>query len=305
MRFAAIDVGTNTTRLLVAEATGDGYRDLDRRLTFTRLGEGVDAAGDLSKKAVERTLGAVAEFCSASGEFGVKMIRIAATSAVRDAANRAAVMDGMRRLSGVEPELLDGDREAQLSFLGAVHDLPEGEYLVCDIGGGSTEFLRGSRRGQVAASRSLNIGAVRLTERYLRSDPHEESEIEQMESEIARALDDARDLFLQDPPVRFVGVAGTVTTLAALKLALPKYDPGRTHHLVLTFKEIERLNKMMSNMSLEERLRLPALPAGRADVIVAGASILQAAMRLGSFREVVVSEKDILDGLILEMTERR
>lgn len=301
MRLAAIDVGTNTTRLLVAETKRGGYRDLDRRLVFTRLGEGVDATKKLAPAAIERTLRAIADYCSVAGDFAVTKLRVAATSAVRDALNQQEFLSAARTIAGVDPEALTGDQEARLSFLGAVSDLPTGDYLVCDIGGGSTELVLGSSDKGVFASKSLDIGAVRLTERFLRSDPPAPGELETMESNIDNALDDAGQTFSQAGRAQFVGVAGTITTLAALKIGLTKYNPERTHHLALTLGEVDRLYRMLASMTLAERKRLRALPQGRADVIVAGAAILYRCMLRWSFSESITSERDILDGLILEM----
>lgn len=303
MRVAAIDVGTNTTRLLVAETIASGYRDLDRRLVFTRLGEGVDAAGALLPEAIERTLRAIGDYCSICGDYGVDRMRVATTSAVRDAANRDEFLEAARVLSGADPQVLSGEDEARLSFAGAVSDLPPADYLVCDIGGGSTEFVLGSRDAGVRSSFSVDIGAVRLTERYLPSDPPAAEEIMSMESAIDDALHGADSVILVAAQTQFVGVAGTVTSLAAIKLALPRYDPARTHHLALSAGEVDRLYRLLGNMTEDERRRMPSLPEGRADVIVAGTAILQRSMINWGFPEVLVSEKDILDGLVLEMIE--
>lgn len=301
LRVAAVDVGTNTTRLLVAEAAPGGYRDLDRRLLFTRLGQGVDARGEIAPEAIERTLRALAEFCAVSGEFGVERLRVAGTSALRDAANREAFLRGAARLAGVEPEVLSGDDEARLSFLGATRELGPGRYLVCDIGGGSTEFVLGDSNGQVAGRISLDIGSVRLTERHLASDPAATEEVLLMEGAIDAALEAADGAVPGAGEATFVGVAGTVTSLAAMRLGLDRYDPSRTHHLRLRRTEVDDLYRRLAGMALEERRRIPGLDPGRADVIVAGASILSRAMARWEFGRVVVSEKDILDGLVLEM----
>lgn len=303
MRVAAIDVGTNTTRLLVAEVGRSGeYRDLDRRLIFTRLGEGVDARGNLTDSAIRRTIEAMAEFSAACGEFEVERVRVAATSAVREARNRHEFLEAARVLTGSEPEVLTGDEEARLSFLGAVKQLKVDLYLVCDIGGGSTEFVLGSVSDiNDLQSISLDIGSVRMTERYIRSDPPEEHELAEMESVIDSSLDRAARAIPRASEASFIGVAGTVTTLAAVQLALRIYDPEKTHLFRLTDQQVRRVYRRLALMTLDERRNLSGIPAGRADVIVAGSAILVRSMAKWAFSEVTVSERDILDGLVIEM----
>lgn len=305
MRVAAIDVGTNTTRLLIAETTSSPqrYRDLDRQLRFTRLGQGVDSDRTIKPEAIRRTLDAISAYCAICGEVGVERIRLAATSAMRDARNRGDFVGPAREIAGVEPEILEGDAEAALSFRGAVDDLEPGNYAVCDIGGGSTELIAGSSSdfddGTVAIS--LDIGSVRLSERLLRSDPPTSEELGTLTSEITRALADADGMIAKAEPKRFVGVAGTVTSLAALQLGLKVYDAARTHHFRLSRGAVEGLYTRLSQITTRAREKLPAMPPGRADVIVAGSCILLTVMERWWFDEVIVSERDILDGLVLEM----
>lgn len=301
MRLGVIDIGTNTTRLLVAEATAQGIRDLDRRLIFTRLGEGVDAAKEIGRKGAERTLRTVAEFCAICGEFGVEKLRVAGTSALRDAANREGFLSDLGELTGVPAEVLSGKEEANLTFLGATSDLEEGLFLVCDIGGGSTEFILGSARGEVRGHVSFDIGGVRLTERHLLSDPPATEEILLMEHAIDSVLDAALEALPHASEARFVGVAGTVTSLAALELGQDEYDPNETHHMRLTRSAVDGHYRALAAKTLEDLKQLPSLPPGRADVIVAGTSILSRSMALWGFSEVTVSEKDILDGLVLDL----
>lgn len=303
MRVAAIDVGTNTTRLLAVEAAPRGVRDLDRRLMFTRLGEGIDAAGTLSQASIGRTVKAITEFCAACGELGVTRIRIAGTSAVRDADNSEEFLAAVEKVSGVRPEILTGDHEARLSFLGATSELDFGLYLVCDIGGGSTEFVLGEVRAEPDQKVSLDIGSVRLTERYLMSDPPATEEILTMEAAIDDALDIVDRRMAKAGMAQLVGVAGTVTSLAAIHLGLEAYDPSATHMLSMERTAVDTAYRELARMTLGQRLSFPSLPEGRADVIVAGASILSRAMARWSFQRVVVSEKDILDGLVLELLE--
>lgn len=305
MRVAAIDVGTNTTRLLIAETTSspERYRDLDRQLRFTRLGQGVDADRKIKAEAIRRTLDAISAYCAICGEVGVERIRLAATSAMRDASNRDDFVGPARELAGVEPEIIDGEVEAALSFRGAVDDLDPGSYAVCDIGGGSTELITGSSLDSSGAPMgiSLDIGSVRLTERLLPSDPPTSEELGALASEVTNALADADGIIAKAEPSKFVGVAGTVTSLAALQLGLKVYDPARTHHFRLSRIAAESLYTRLSQLTTRAREKLPAMPKGRADVIVAGSCILLTMMERWSFDEVIVSERDILDGLVLEM----
>lgn len=302
LRAAAIDVGTNTTRLLVVESRGSGrYRELDRRLRFTRLGEGVDRTRRLQPPAMRRTISAIAEFLAVCGEFGVEKIRVAGTSALRDASNQGEFLASVGRVAAITPVVLSGDEEARLSFRGATGSLPHSLYLVCDIGGGSTEFVAGWKDAwSDLRSVSIDIGAVRLTERYLLSDPPAPEEMLTLEAAIDEALATVEGVFPGEE-AEFVGVAGTVTTLAAIYLGLDEYDPLQTHKLELEREAVESMYLELASMTSEERSTFPVMPEGRADIIVAGVSILARVMNRWSFEEVIVSERDILDGLVLEM----
>lgn len=304
MRLAAIDVGTNTTRLLIAETEGESYRELDRRLIFTRLGEGVDSGRTIGPAAMKRTLAAIAEFCSLCGEFEVHKVAVAGTSAVRDARNSEEFLDAAARLSGGPAVALSGDEEARLSFWGATGGLADRQCLVCDIGGGSTEFVMGTPSLGISGRVSLDLGSVRLTERYCISDPPATEEILFMEAAIDQLLEtvDARIVGISGPV--FVGLGGTVTTLAAIYLGLQTYVAETVDQSILRRESLDALYRNLARMNLAERSRTPVLPEGRADVIVAGAAILSRIMARWSFPEVVVSEKDILDGLVLQMMGR-
>jgi exopolyphosphatase/guanosine-5'-triphosphate,3'-diphosphate pyrophosphatase len=301
MRVAAIDVGTNTTRLLVAETHGSSYRSLDRRLIFTRLGQGVDSQRCIAPEALKRTLGAIAEFCSVCGELEVKKLTIAGTSAVRDAANRDELLQAAEKLAGAPARVITGDEEARLSFWGATGELKAEQILVCDIGGGSTEFVLGTSGDGIEARISLDIGSVRLTERFLHSDPPATEELLIMEGTIDDALDAVDRELKGCEQALLVGLGGTVTTLAAIKLALGEYDSELIHHYPLGRADLNTIYRSLAGMPLKERSGLPMLPEGRADVIMAGAAILSRTMARWSFDRVVVSEHDILDGLVLEM----
>jgi exopolyphosphatase / guanosine-5'-triphosphate,3'-diphosphate pyrophosphatase len=300
MRVAAIDVGTNSTRLLVAEEIGGGFRPLDRRMTITRLGQGVDRARALQPEALERTLRTIADYAAACGEYEVEKIRVTGTSAVRDARNRDEFLSGVKALTGQSPELLSGEQEARTTFLGTTSDLPDdGPVLVVDIGGGSTELIFGTKQPEGLVS--LDIGCVRMFEKHLHSDPPSEEELDHLRVEVESELTTARAAL--DVPVgaRLVGVAGTVTQLATLKAGLPIYDPEITHHAVLSHGDVRSLARRLESLPYEKRARVKGLEAGRVDVIVAGAEILIKVMEVFDAAEVLVSEKDILDGLVLEL----
>lgn len=300
MRVAAIDIGTNSTRLLVAEEDASGFRAVDRRMVITRLGEGVDRRRALSHEALERTLRVVADYAAACGEYEVEKLRVTGTSAVRDAGNKDDFFNGVQVLTGRAPELLTGEVEARTTFLGALSDLQvAGGVLVVDIGGGSTELIFGHTAPERLVS--LDIGCVRMLEKHLASDPPSGEELEGMRAEVKDHLKGARARLDVPAGTQLIGVAGTVTQLAALKSGLPVYDPDVTHHMVLSHGDVRRLARRLETMTYSQRKRISGMPEGRADVIVAGAEILVAVMETFDAAEVLVSEKDILDGLVIEL----
>jgi exopolyphosphatase/guanosine-5'-triphosphate,3'-diphosphate pyrophosphatase len=300
-RVAAIDVGTNSTRLLVAESHAQGFRPIDRRMTITRLGQGVDRRRALAPEALQRTLATIADYAAACGEYEVQRIRVTGTSAVRDARNRDEFLRGVRRLTGSDPELLSGEAEARVTFLGATSDLDAGPVLVVDIGGGSTELVYGSAEPDRLVS--MDIGCVRLFEKYLASDPPAPAELDALRAEVDTQLATAKDALEVPAGTRLVGVAGTVTQLATLKAGVPVYDPDLTHHAVLSHGDVRSLSRRLASLTYEQRKLVPGLEPGRVDVIVAGAEILLRVMEAFDAAEVLVSERDILDGLVLELLE--
>lgn len=300
MRVAAIDVGTNSTRLLVAEDSVGGFRPLERRMIITRLGEGVDKRKVLSPEALHRTFEAIADYAATCGELGVERLRVTGTSAVRDAHNREEFFEGVRKLTGAEPELLSGEQEAQATFLGTLSDLQEtGPVMVVDIGGGSTELIVGRREPERLVS--LDIGCVRMFEKHIDSDPPGPEELAALREEVTGLLEDVKEDLEVPPGFRMIGVAGTVTQLATLKTGLPVYDPDITHHFVLSHGDVRQLSRRLNSLTYDQRKRTKGLEPGRADVIVAGAEILLAIMETFDAAELLVSEKDILDGLVLQL----
>ncbi|MGH2753558.1 MAG: exopolyphosphatase [Actinomycetota bacterium] len=301
MRVAAIDVGTNSTRLLIAEeAAPGGFRPVERRLTITRLGQGVHQRKVLAPEALHRTFATIADYAATCGELGVEKLRVTGTSAVRDAHNREEFIEGVRRLTGAEPELLSGDEEARAMFLGTLSDLAEpGPVLVVDIGGGSTELVAG--RSEPERLVSLDIGCVRMLEKHLHSDPPEADELTALREDVSGKLLAVREGLGVPPGARMIGVAGTVTQLAAMKVGLLVHDPDVTHHMVLSHGDIRLMARRLASVTYEQRRSTPGLEPGRADVIVAGAEILLCVMETFDTAEVLVSEKDILDGLVLQL----
>jgi exopolyphosphatase/guanosine-5'-triphosphate,3'-diphosphate pyrophosphatase len=307
-RLGAIDIGTNSVRLLVADIDGGGaaatLRAVDRRIHITRLGQEVDETRQLHPDAIARTLDVLREYRGVLDELGVTRVRATATSAARDAANRDDFFEPAAEVLGFEPELIPGDEEARLSFLGATAELSEpAPYLVVDIGGGSTEFIVGTRAPEGLIS--VDMGSVRLTEHFLTSDPPEP---EELSAAVSVVRDHLADVEREIPAVRdaatLIGLAGTITTVAAVELGLAEYDRDKIHHFGLSKAAAEDVFRTLATETVEERRHNPGLDPGRADVIVAGALELVTIMRAFGFDEMVVSESDILDGLVRSLTER-
>jgi exopolyphosphatase/guanosine-5'-triphosphate,3'-diphosphate pyrophosphatase len=300
-RVGAVDIGTNSVRLLVADVEGTGadarLEPVERRMRITRLGEGVDASRRLHPDAVARTLDVLREYGGVLDALGATRVRAAATSAARDAANRADLFGPAAEAIGVSPELLSGEEEAALSFLGATADLAEpAPFLVVDVGGGSTELVVGTDRPE--GSVSLDIGCVRLTEQYLHGDPPAPEELSQAVSVVRDHLTDvARELPAVLTARTLVGVAGTVTTMAAVELGLPAHDRQAIHHFRLGRAAAEEVFRTLATEPAEQRRHNPGLEPGRVDVIVGGAVVVVSVLRHFEFPEMLVSESDILDGL--------
>jgi exopolyphosphatase/guanosine-5'-triphosphate,3'-diphosphate pyrophosphatase len=302
-RVAAIDCGTNSIRLLVADVR-DGARpelsDVERVMRIVRLGEGVDRTGRLSDAAIERTRVALVDYAAIIEAAGAERIRMVATSASRDAENADRFRAVVRDVLGVEPEVISGDEEARLSFGGAIGGLPvEGPHLVVDIGGGSTEIVLGSE--SVTAARSVDVGCVRLTERHLRSDPPSTDQIAAAEADVRAAVASARRTVPVEQARTFIGLAGSVTTVTALALGLAAYDPDRIHHARISYDQVAEVTAMLLASTHADRAALPVLHPGRVDVIGAGALVLRVIMAEVAAREVVASEHDILDGIALSL----
>ncbi|MEU1055888.1 Ppx/GppA phosphatase family protein [Streptomyces sp. NPDC005876] len=312
-RVAAVDCGTNSIRLLVADidpATGT-LTDLDRRMTIVRLGQGVDRTGRLAPEALERTFAACREYAAVIKEHGAEKVRFVATSASRDAENRDEFVRGVLDILGVEPEVVTGDQEAEFSFRGATAELAgrpdlERPFLVVDIGGGSTEFVVGDDR--VRAARSVDVGCVRMTERHLVrdgavTDPPAEEQIAAMRADIEAALDLAAEAVPLGEARTLVGLAGSVTTVSAIAQDLPEYDSTVIHHSRVSRDRVREITARLLRSTHAERAAIPAMHPGRVDVIGAGALVLLTIMERTGAQEVVVSEHDILDGIAFKAAE--
>lgn len=313
-RVAAVDCGTNSIRLLIAEPGPDGRLiDVDRRMHIVRLGEGVDATGRLAPAAIERTRVALAEYAEAMVAAGVEKVRMAATSATRDAANKeeffAMTAEELGKVAeGARAEVITGDEEARLSFAGALTDLDTGDkpVLVVDLGGGSTELVLGHGR-EVTAAHSADIGCVRVTERALGDDdPPTTAEIAAAEEFIAERLDKALAAVPVAGATALVGVAGTMTTLGALALGLDSYDPDKIHRSAIPIPEFEKVCADVAGLDHAQRAALGPMHPKRVDVIGGGALVARAVTRAvaaaAGIDEIIISERDILDGLVLSLT---
>lgn len=312
MRVGAVDCGTNSIRLLVTDLRDDAPpEEVVRRMEVVRLGQGLDATGSIAPDAMARTLAMSREYAAQCAELGVERVRFVATSASRDASNAAEFVTGVAEAFArwqIAPEVVTGDQEAQLSFDGATGELPArgvpGPYLVVDLGGGSTEFVRGDH-GRVQAQRSVNIGCVRFHERFGFDAPATAGQIESATAEIDAALDVAQEAVGFDEVETLVGLAGTVTTLAAHALGLDRYDRDTIHGSVLSVQTVQAACEQLLGMSTQERADLGFMHPGRVDVIGAGALIWsrivgRVAQRAG-VTSVVTSEHDILDGIALSL----
>ncbi len=302
---AAIDCGTNSTRLLVVDGEG---RPLERLMRITRLGQGVDVDRRLQPGAIDRVVSVLGEFRQVLDRHGVERVRATATSAARDASNRDELFDAAEAVLGVRPELLDGMEEARLSFLGATAELDAGAgapLLIADIGGGSTELVVGVPGEEPLGAVSLDIGCVRLTERWIEHDPAGPEALANALGEVRDVLEDAdRQVAALADAERLVGLAGTVSTVAALDLGLGTYDRDKVHHHLLPRDVIEDWFRTMAMGDRDDRLGNPGLEAGRADVIVGGLCVLVGLLRHRGLDSCLVSESDILDGLCLTLAGR-
>ena len=297
MRVAAVDCGTNSVRLLVADVDGTTKADVHREMRVVRLGQGVDRTGELAPEALERTRLALDDYAVTCRALGVERTRMVATSATRDARNRSDFSEMVLAALGVAAEVVTGQEEAALSFDGATRDLDpaEGPFLVMEVGGGSTELVLGT--GSVVAASSVDVGCVRLTERHFADDPPTPAQVAAAEADIDAALDLVRQDVSVSRTRTAIGLAGSVTTVAALALGLQGYDAGRIHLSRIAAVDIAAVSQRLLTMTRSERASLPVMHPGRVDVIAAGALVLAVLVDRLGLSEVLVSEADILDGI--------
>ena len=303
MRVAAIDCGTNSIRLLIADIDGNNFREVVRDMEIVRLGQGVDQTGQFHPDAIIRTLTAVDKFAAEIAKRGVEKIRFCATSATRDATNRHLFVDGVRERLGIEVEVISGNEEAALSFAGAIQDLDpsQGPFLVVDIGGGSTEFVFGTT--SVESARSVNIGCVRMSERHFANDPATTEQVELARIDIQAAIAIAAAEVPITKAKTLVAVAGTATTVAAAALELAEYDRYAIHLARISASQVHDVSAMFLSRNREERLALGYMHPGRVDVIGAGSLVLSEIMKATGATEFVASESDILDGMARSLVQ--
>lgn len=297
MRVAAIDCGTNSIRLLIADIDGSNFREIYRTMEIVRLGQGVDKTKAFHPDAIARTLAAVDLFAQEISKRGVEKIRFCATSATRDATNRDLFIDGVHERLGIKPEVISGDEEARLSFIGATKEFSasNGPFLVVDIGGGSTEFVYG--HSDVEFAKSVNIGCVRMTERNIHSDPPTHQEIENARRDIQEAISEAAAVVPITQAKTVIAVAGTATSVAASALGLKEYDRHLIHLARVSADQSHTVAKTFAAMNAEQRSHVGFLHPGRADVFAAGSLVLSEIMKATGAKEFVASEADILDGI--------
>jgi exopolyphosphatase/guanosine-5'-triphosphate,3'-diphosphate pyrophosphatase len=301
-RVAAVDCGTNSLRLLVADVGRAGLTDVTRRMEIVRLGEGVDRTGRLAPAALARTAGVLRDYADVIAAAQARSVRMVATSATRDAANAAEFTHQVKEILGVAPEVLTGSEEAMLSFTGATAELAardgfRGPVLVADIGGGSTEFVLGTPGEPAVHAISVDIGCVRMTERHLAGDPPPEAELAAATADIDAALDAVAAAVPVGRARTLIGLAGSVTTVAGIALGLPAYDAARIHHVRVPAAGVREVARSLLAQTRAARAEVGVMHPGRVDVIGGGALILDRIMRRFDFSEVLVSEHDILDGI--------
>jgi exopolyphosphatase / guanosine-5'-triphosphate,3'-diphosphate pyrophosphatase len=302
-RVAAIDCGTNSIRLLIADITGGNFKEVLRTMEIVRLGQGVDQNKSFHPDAIARTLSAVEKFAQLIASKGVEKIRFCATSATRDASNRELFTNGVKKILGVEVEVIPGEQEAALSFIGATKELSQsdGPFLVVDIGGGSTEFVFGSEKVEFA--KSVNIGCVRMSERHLNLQPPTMAQIAEAITDIDLAITQAAKVVPISQAKSLVAVAGTATTVAAAALKLAEYDRYLIHLSRISAPSVHQVAAMFQSMNKDQIAALGYMHPGRVDVITAGALVLSRIMAATGASEFIASESDILDGIAWSLSK--
>lgn len=304
MRSAAIDIGTNSIRLLISEYEGSGFRILERRMEITRIGKNLGISKNILRKSADAAAEVLKKYSLLMQEHGVERYRAVGTSAVRKAANSGWFMSYIKDNTGIEIEEITGEEEAWLSFLGASTELKtRSRILVVDIGGGSTEFILGNSDLELDFNESIDIGSVSLSERFIKSDKPTNSELKDMQGYIKDRIRPVINKVRVKDELTLAGVAGTITTIAAIDLKLKKYDSGKIHHHILKGRRVNSIYNLLCGLTLKERRRVRGLQPERADIIIGGAAILVEIISLLEVESLMVSEKDILDGIIYSLTK--
>jgi exopolyphosphatase/guanosine-5'-triphosphate,3'-diphosphate pyrophosphatase len=309
MRVAVVDLGTNTTRLLVAEVQDGRLEELEKQTTITRLGQGVDATGRLADEAMDRVRGTLDDYRQTIDRLKAEDVIAVATSAMRDADNGPDFRDELNRRYGIDARTISGDEEARLTFLGATSGRTAAaespaSAVVIDIGGGSTEYVVGSNGADPDFHVSAQMGSRRHTERFLQSDPPTHDELEALAADVRRIIEESVPEEIREPPAEGIAVAGTATTLAAIDLELDPYDPAKVHGYRLGLAAAERIQAMLAALPVEERRKVTGLHPDRAPVIVAGVTILVESIRAFGLDEIEISESDILQGAAMAAAHR-
>ena len=309
MRVAVVDLGTNTTRLLVADVQDGQLEELEKQTTITRLGQGVDATGRLADEAMDRVRETLDEYRQTIDRLEAEDVIAVATSAMRDADNGPEFRDELNRRYGIDARTISGDEEARLTFLGATSGRTPAaksppSTVVIDIGGGSTEYVVGSNGADPDFHVSAQMGSRRHTERFLESDPPTHEELEALAADVRRIIEESVPEEIRERTEEGIAVAGTATTLAAIELELDPYDPEKVHGYRLGLAAVERIQAMLAALPVEERTKVTGLHPDRAPVIVAGVTILVESIRAFGLDEIEISESDILQGAAMAAADR-
>ncbi|SKC91143.1 Ppx/GppA phosphatase family protein [Maledivibacter halophilus] len=307
-KYCVIDIGTNSIRMLIAKIERGNIVHIEKSLETTRIGEGVNKTKVLSEAAIARSINVLREFKNEAVKQGIDKINIIATSAVRDAVNRNEFIRNVKNELKLDVEIISGEREAQLGFCGVINGIEinnrENNLLVIDIGGGSTEFVLGNGQG-IKYSRSLNVGAVRMTDKHITNDPPTDTEIYSLTEDIRNIINKVINIIKKNKPVQVIGIGGTVTTLTAIALELENYDRKKVHNYQLQIREIEEMIYRFENLNNDERKKIIGLQPKRADIILAGSKILYEILNSLDVKIITISEFDNLEGYIFDHLEPR
>ena len=302
-KIAVIDIGTNSMRLMIATLKGQQIIDKEKTIETTRMGQDIDKNGYLSEQAMERNFATLKKFVEKANKQGVEKTILFATSALRDAVNRKEFMNRVENELNLKIELLSGEKEAEIGFKGVGHEINIDKLMVIDIGGGSTEFILGNKQEGILNLTSINIGALRMTEKYISQDPINSSELSKLEEYIKKQLLALGQKIALTEELKVVGIGGTITTLSAIKQQMENYDWRKIHRSTLSFEDIRQILGQLISLNLEERKKVKGLQPKRADIIIAGIVILKCIMEIFAIESIMISESDNLEGMVYEDIE--